>query len=151
MRGFTGERERTRRAMTFGRIGRAWVGLVIAGALVAGCGSDGGVADTGIADTGQDPADVANEAPYGVGAVVGEIYDYSLLVHCGVEWARIDGVWWKTEPLNDGTGNPPPGWENPYTAGTMTLIGEDDARFDGPAGIVEFTRTDLVDNPQPCE
>lgn len=33
-----------------------------------------------------------DEAPYGPGAEVDRTYDYDLYVHCGVEWARIDGA-----------------------------------------------------------
>jgi hypothetical protein len=120
--------------------------LIVVVVLLTGCASD-----RGVADPGQDPADVANEVPYGVGVEVGDTYDYSLYVHCGVEWARIDGVWWRTDPLNDGYANPPAGWGNPYTPGTMTLSGPDVASFDGPTGTVEFTRTDIVDVPYECE
>jgi hypothetical protein len=125
---------------------RILIGLIVVAGLSTGCASD-----QGVADPGQDPADVANEAPYGVGVEVGETHDYSLYVHCGVEWARIDGVWWRTDPLNDGDANPPAGWGNPYTPGTVTLSEPDVAIFDGPAGTVEFTRTDIVDVPYECE
>ena len=94
---------------------RVLVVLWLGAALFAGRSSDDGRAD------GPDPADVVYEAPYGPGAEVGVAYDYSLYVHCGVEWARVDGVWWRTEPLNDGNANPPDGWANPYHRGELTL------------------------------
>lgn len=42
-------------------------------------------------NTGPD-SDALAEPPYGGGVNVGTTYDYSLYVHCGVEWAQIDGV-----------------------------------------------------------
>ncbi len=114
--------------------------------LATGCSSEQTQADVGI-----DPADVANEVPYGQGAEVGVTYDYALYVHCGVEWARIDGVWWRTEALNDGNANPPGGWGNPYQRGKLTLEERDIADFEGPEGVVEFERTELADVPYECE
>ncbi|MBA2387051.1 MAG: hypothetical protein H0V69_08170 [Acidimicrobiia bacterium] len=97
-------------------------------------------------------ADVANEAPYGPGVDVGEAYDYVLYVHCGVQWARIDGVWWETSPLDDGNANPPKGWGNPYDAGTMALIDDDTAEYTGGTGVaVRFARTELIEAPFECE
>ena len=37
-------------------------------------------------------------------------------------------------PLSDGAGNPPAGWENPYDAGTMTLVSATEAVFTDGAG-----------------
>ncbi len=124
----------------------ACLGLCIGAALLAGCSSNNGQAGVG-----QDPADVANDVPYGPGAEVGVTYDYSLYVHCGVEWARVDGVWWRTDPLNDGNANPPDGWDNPYHRGELTLREPNVADFQGPEGSVEFERTDIVDTPYECE
>lgn len=44
-----------------------------------------------------------------------------------------------------------PGGANPYTPGTLTLREPGVATFDGPAGTVDFTRTDIVDVPYECE
>jgi hypothetical protein len=122
------------------------IGLCLASFVLAACSSDDGQADVGI-----DPADVANDVPYGPGVEVGVDYDYSLYVHCGVEWARIDGVWWRTHPLDDGDANPPDGWGNPYHRGQLVVRDADVAEFSGPDGTVEFERTEIVDTPYECE
>lgn len=47
---------------------------------------------------------------------------YRLLTHCGIDEARIGSTYYvANHPLSDGQGNPPPGWGNPFQAGTMTL------------------------------
>jgi hypothetical protein len=67
---------------------------------------------------------------------------YRLYTHCGIEWARIHGTFWRaTQPLSDGNGNPPPGWGNPFQAGTLTLRNRTTAEFSSRAGSVTFTRT----------
>jgi len=97
-------------------------------------------------------ADIDDEPPYGAGAEVGETYDYTLYTHCGIEWTRIDGVWWRaTTPLSDGNANPPPGWGNPYDKGQMEIVGESAAVYRGVEGDVEFERTDEVEAPFACE
>ena len=97
-------------------------------------------------------ADAANEAPYGPGVDVDEAYDYVLYVHCGVQWARIDGVWWETRPLSDGNANPPKGWGNPYDAGTMALVDDDTAEYVGGTGVaVRFARTERIKAPFECD
>lgn len=92
-----------------------------------------------------------NEAPYGPGAEVGKTYDYLLLTHCGIKWARIDGVWWETDPLNDGSGNPPPGWDEPWDAGELKILDHDTAIYrGGPDAQVQFRRTGVVEAPFKC-
>ena len=100
---------------------------------------------------GRASEDIATlELPYGPGVEVGETYDYVLFVHCGVRWARLDGVWWKTDLFADSDKNPPDGWGNPYDEGTMTILDERTADYVGGAEMtVRFQRTDLVDAP-PC-
>ncbi|MGI8678009.1 MAG: hypothetical protein ACR2LX_04820 [Jatrophihabitans sp.] len=47
---------------------------------------------------------------------------YSLYTHCGIREARVDSTFFLADhPLDDGQGNPPPGWGNPYQSGTITL------------------------------
>ena len=92
-----------------------------------------------------------SEAPSGPGAEVERAYDYDLSVHCGVEWARIDGSWWQTAPLDDGNANPPEGWGNPYHGGELVLVDDTSAIFTGPDGPIEFTRTDRSETPVDCE
>lgn len=82
------------------------------------------------------PATVAEEVE------VGKTYDFRLGTHCGIEWARIDGAWWRTKPLNRG-GNPPAGWDNPSHKGRLSITSTETATFSGgPDGPIEFHRTD---------
>jgi hypothetical protein len=114
--------------------------LVLAGAMaLVACGDDEIAADTG------------SEPPNGPGVDVGQSYDYALYTHCGIEWARIDGVWWRTEPLDDGNGNPPRGWGNPYDSGQLHIVDETTAIYSGgPDGNITFERTDLAEAPFFC-
>lgn len=49
---------------------------------------------------------------------------FALYTHCGVYEARVDDTFYlAAEPLDDGHGNPPPGWGNPYQSGTITVDG----------------------------
>ena len=85
---------------------------VIAAAAVAACGSQTSSSTT----TARIPAG----------------RPYQLYTHCGIEWAKINGTFWRAkQPLSDGSGNPPDGWANPYQEGRLALIGPTTARFDG--------------------
>lgn len=113
--------------------------------VVAACSSADPLA------VGPAEADIASEPPYGPGAGVGDEYDYVLYVHCGVQWARIDGDWFETEPLNDGDANPPPGWGNPYDKGSLTMVDRDTAEYRRDNGeTVTFVRSE-DGGPPPCE
>ena len=65
---------------------------------------------------------------------------YNLYTHCGVSEARLGNQYYvAVHPLSDGAGNPPAGWENPYDAGTMTLVSATEAVFtDGVGHSVVF-------------
>lgn len=65
---------------------------------------------------------------------------YSLYTHCGVYEARIgDTYYLADEPLDDGQGNPPPGWGNPFQDGTMTFPSRSVAIFSDRLGhVVRF-------------
>ncbi|MGH2858371.1 MAG: hypothetical protein ACRDMJ_12925, partial [Solirubrobacteraceae bacterium] len=76
---------------------------------------------------------------------------YTLYTHCGINWALIDGTYWRAaKPLSDGQGNPPPGWGNPTQRGTLTLIAPGMAQFQSPAGSVTFKRTPRTRPPFLC-
>jgi hypothetical protein len=76
---------------------------------------------------------------------------YQLYTHCGIEWAKIDGTFWRAKhPLSDGSGNPPAGWGNPFQLGTLVVIGPTTARFDSPRGSVTFERTSRRQPPAIC-
>ena len=60
---------------------------------------------------------------------------YDLYTHCGIDYARVGNRYYEaTPPLSDGSGNPPPGWGNPYQAGTLTVISPTQAVFTDTAG-----------------
>ena len=124
--------------------------LIAIAALISGSACAGDDRDDAVDGPAQ--ADIDNESPYGPGAEVGESYEYTLYTHCGIEWTRIDGVWWEaTSPLSDGNANPPPGWGNPYDEGEMEIVDASTAVFRGGPTDVEFQRTDQVEVPFACE
>jgi hypothetical protein len=49
---------------------------------------------------------------------------FSLYTHCGIDELRVDGKFYERAggPLDDGSGNPPTGWDNPYQAGRITVV-----------------------------
>jgi hypothetical protein len=62
---------------------------------------------------------------------------FELYTHCGINGAMIDGVWWRsTTALNDGNGNPPPGWGNPYQSGVLHFL-------DGSAAVFRASDPNL--------
>lgn len=76
---------------------------------------------------------------------------YKLYTHCGISWAKIDGMFWRaTHPLSDGNGNPPAGWGNPFQNGRLVFVGRSKARFESPAGTVAFRRTSRRHRPTLC-
>jgi hypothetical protein len=76
---------------------------------------------------------------------------YRLYTHCGIEWAKIKGTFWRAEhPLSDGNGNPPAGWGNPFEPGTLTFTNAKTARFTSAAGTVIFDRTARARPPFIC-
>ena len=76
---------------------------------------------------------------------------YQLYTHCGIQWAKIDGTFWRAKhQLSDGSGNPPVGWGNPFQDGTLVFISPTTARFDSPAGSVTFERTSHRQPPLIC-
>lgn len=76
---------------------------------------------------------------------------YRLYTHCGIEWARIRGTFWRAaRPLSDGNGNPPGGWGNPFEDGSLTFTSRATAKFNSPAGSVIFERTSRTRPPEIC-
>ena len=60
---------------------------------------------------------------------------YNLYTHCGIDYAQVGNRYYEaTPPLSDGSGNPPPGWGNPYQPGTLTVISATQAVFTDKAG-----------------
>lgn len=76
---------------------------------------------------------------------------YRLYTHCGIQWARIDGTFWRaTPPLSDGSGNPPRGWGNPFQQGTLFFRSRTRAEFTTSAGSVVFKWTGRTQPPVIC-
>ena len=65
---------------------------------------------------------------------------FQLYTHCGIDEARIGTTYYEAVPrLDDGHGNPPNGWGNPYQDGTMTVTSNTTAVFTDQMGHrVEF-------------
>lgn len=60
---------------------------------------------------------------------------YNLYTHCGIGYVQVGNRYYEaTPPLSDGSGNPPPGWGNPYQPGTLTVISPTQAVFTDKAG-----------------
>lgn len=79
---------------------------------------------------------------------------FELHTHCGITDLAFDGTRYSRVggPLDDGSGNPPAGWSNPYQDGWLVL-GEESVTFEDSAGHSEvFTpRTPTTPTLQPCD
>lgn len=108
----------------------------LAAGLLAACGSVSGPAaapTTAPARTAASQTAAAGTAPKPV--------PYDLYTHCGISYVKVGNRYYvATPPLSDGSGNPPPGWGNPYQPGTLTVISPTQAVFTDKAGHrVTFT------------
>ncbi len=72
--------------------------------------------------------------PCRAGVEQGIPYRFTLLTHCGVEYAYFDGRYWVVDPPNEDPANPPAGWGNPVDQGTMVLLSDDEAVYRNAAG-----------------
>jgi hypothetical protein len=65
---------------------------------------------------------------------------YLLSTHCGIREARIGDTYYVADhPLDDGHGNPPPGWNNPQQSGSMATPTPGVAVFSDAEGhVVRF-------------
>jgi hypothetical protein len=88
-------------------------------------------------------------------ATIGERYWHVLYTHCGIAGTEFAGRDWVAEPvLQDGNGNPPAGWGNPFQPGVMALTSPDHAEFESRDGALEATfrpRAPADPPAQPCE
>lgn len=88
-------------------------------------------------------------------ATIGERYWHVLYTHCGIAGTEFAGRDWVAEPvLEDGNGNPPAGWGNPYQPGVMALTSPDRAEFESRDRAIEATfrpRAPADPPAQPCE
>lgn len=70
----------------------------------------------------------------GASASGANVHAFALYTHCGIGVMTYEGRWYERVGglLDDGQGNPPAGWDNPYQRGTLTasgarLVFQDDA------------------------
>ena len=90
---------------------------VVAALTLTGCGSVQGVAG------GPEGTPSASSSPY------------ALYTHCGIDEANINGRWYQaSQPLSDGSGNPPAGWGNPSQQGVITFTSPTEVVFTDAAG-----------------
>jgi hypothetical protein len=66
---------------------------------------------------------------------------FRLHTHCGLGWGLIefDGAFWEVTgpgPLDDGAGNPPPGFGNPFDEGTISRLDVERATYRSSRGVV---------------
>jgi hypothetical protein len=78
---------------------------------------------------------------------------FSLYTHCGNDELRVDGKFYERVggPLDDGSGNPPKGWDNPYQAGQLSVRGNGVVFTDDRGHHEEFElRADATDYKRIC-
>lgn len=64
------------------------------------------------------------------------IHGFDLYTHCGIREAKIGSDFYAASAvLDDGNGNPPTGWGNPYQVGSMTVYADGTAHFSAPGGL----------------
>jgi hypothetical protein len=78
--------------------------------------------------------------------------EFDIYTHCGINGALIEGRWWEADPpLDDGNGNPPAGWDNPYQHGTLAAVDETTLLFTADSGMTaRLRRTNDTDYPFIC-
>lgn len=93
-------------------------------ALLCGCAMQGD--PTGGTTTGQATMGVSSSP-------------YNLFTHCGIHEALIQGTYFVADKaLDDGHGNPPSGWKNPYQPGVITVTGSTAIFHDDAGHTVTF-------------
>lgn len=132
--------------------------------LLLGCSSpddQSALSPTSSTELGQETSQTSIPSVGDLGDIL-PARDFQLYTHCGVNGAMIDGRWWQISPsLDDGDGNPPPPWDNPFQNGVLRFTSDDTAIFtadesrpDGatpnPDFVVTLHRTDSTDFPFIC-
>jgi len=85
------------------------------------------------------PAAPQNVAPATTTTTVVSSVPFDLFTHCGIDEARVQDKFFAAEqPLDDGHGNPPTGWGNPYQSGTITVEGQSAVFHDDNGHTVTF-------------
>ena len=103
-----------------GRVGLSIVGILVVAVALSGCGQQGSVAVT------PTPGETSTTMAF------------DLYTHCGINGLSVNGKYFQHVggSLDDGSGNPPTGWGNPYQHGTLKVSG-DLAVFRDDVGHVE--------------
>lgn len=128
--GRSGERTRTSRHERWSCRPDEKRGVRVALLLTAGCGT-----------TNDAPSSAERTAYSESDPPVGEAVQFFLYTHCGVESLSVGGRWWHAvEPLygENGPGDSPDGWGDPYQEGELTLNSEDAITFEAKGKNVEF-------------
>ncbi|UOY03559.1 hypothetical protein [Blastococcus sp. PRF04-17] len=103
-------------------------------------------------DAGEDSGATAMSAPEAGGPEVGVPVPFELYTHCGVLGADVGGTWFAADPpLVEEPAGPPAGWDDPYQAGTLTLLTGDEALFTDDAGHEVRLVADEELRPPPCD
>lgn len=85
------------------------------------------------------PAAPAIDAPTRTATTPVSSVPFALSTHCGIYEARVQDTFFLADkPLNDGHGNPPAGWGNPYQSGTITVEGAQAVFHDDSGHTVTF-------------
>jgi hypothetical protein len=88
-----------------------------------------------LAACGTTPSPVAAPTPQAARTTAPRPVPYNLYTHCGIDYVQVGNRYYEaTPPLSDGSGNPPPGWGNPYQPGTLTVISPTQVVFTDKAG-----------------
>jgi hypothetical protein len=77
---------------------------------------------------------------------------YYVVTHCGLDFARIGGHWWRaTEPVSEEESDGfPHGWDNPVQEGSLTVQSRQRAVFEAEGTEVVFTPSPDDREPPPC-
>jgi hypothetical protein len=103
-------------------------------------------------ENAETPEGTAMSVPEDARFEVGVPVPFELYTHCGVLGADVGGVWFAADPpLVEDPANPPAGWDNPYQAGTLTVLSDDEALFTDDAGHEVRLVADEGSRPPPCE
>ena len=78
-----------------------------------------------LALTGCGASTTVEETPQETSTPPGPDVAFALYTHCGIDVVLYRGRWYERVGglLDDGQGNPPAGWGNPYQSGTLTRAG----------------------------
>ena len=105
---------------SIGGIGLSIVGILVAAVALSACGQQGSAPVTAR------PSETSKTMAF------------DLYTHCGINGLKVNDRYFQHVggSLDDGSGNPPKGWGNPYQLGTLTVSG-DLAVFRDDVGHVE--------------